>query len=375
MLPVKRPKTYEKAARELHDLAAKGIVMPRGGGTKLEWGAPGAPQAVLSTEKLDAIVEHNVGDLTAVVQAGVPLARLQEELAAHGQMLALDPAPADGATIGGVLATADSGPLRHRYGGPRDLVLGMTVALSDGTLARSGGKVIKNVAGYDLAKLFTGSFGTLGVILEVALRLHPIPPHTATATGRSADPAVVARAASAVAQSSIEAQCIDVRWEQGHGAVLVQLAGTRADAQAAEALELLATAGLDAHSIEDDGWIWDEQRTAQRSDDAVVVRVSGTQSQLGDQMRAAERLGARLAGRVAPGLVYVTVADGAAVEQLRRELAPSPCVVLDAPHLVRDGLDAWGVASDAPAVELMRRVKARFDPAAACNTNKFVGGI
>ena len=378
MLPAKTPKTYEKAAAELRELAGKGIVMPQGGGTKLEWGAPGAPQAVLSTERLDAIVEHNAGDLTAVVQAGVPLTRLRGELAAHGQMLALDPPALEGATIGGTVATADSGPLRHRYGGPRDLVLGMTVALSDGALARSGGKVIKNVAGYDLAKLFTGSYGTLGVILELALRLHPIPPRTVTASGRGHDPVLVGSAAAAVARSSIEAQCLDLRWERGQGAVLVQLAGTRADAQADEAADLLVRSGLEADAIEDDGWIWDEQRAAQRSAGGTVVRVSGTQSQLGEQMRLADALGARLVGRAVHGLSWITLPPGdepAALDRLRTELAPSPCVVLDAPQLVRDGLDPWGVANDAPALELMRRVKARFDPAGACNRHKFVGGI
>ena len=131
-----------------------------GGGTKLGWGRPiEAPE--LSLAELDAIVEHNVGDLTAILQAGCPLATAREAFAADGQMLALDP-PDDGATIGGVVATGDSGPLRHRYGGPRDLVLGVQVALPDGSLARAGSKVIKNVAGYDLAKLMTGAYGTLG---------------------------------------------------------------------------------------------------------------------------------------------------------------------------------------------------------------------
>src|SRR6202043_2363630 len=131
----------------------------------------------------------------------VPLARIQQELAAAGQQLALDPPLGVGdrrdATLGGVLATGDCGPLRHRYGGPRDLVLGVTVALSDGTIARSGGKVIKNVAGYDLAKLFAGSFGTLGVILEVVVRLHPRPPRTCSVVGRTEDAAAMGRAASA----------------------------------------------------------------------------------------------------------------------------------------------------------------------------------
>ena len=114
------------------------------------------------------ILEHNEGDLTAVLQAGVPLAEAQAAFADKGQMFAVDPplGAGDAATIGGVMATADSGPLRHRYGGVRDLVLGITVALSDGTLAKAGSKVIKNVAGYDLGKLFTGSYGTLGLIVS-----------------------------------------------------------------------------------------------------------------------------------------------------------------------------------------------------------------
>jgi glycolate oxidase FAD binding subunit len=129
---------------------------------------------------LTQIIEHNAGDLTATLEAGVPLAHAQQTFARAGQMLALDPPTgADGsATIGGIVATGDSGPLRHRYGAPRDLVVGMTFALGDGTIARSGGKVIKNVAGYDLAKLFAGSFGTLGMILSVSVRLHPLPATT-----------------------------------------------------------------------------------------------------------------------------------------------------------------------------------------------------
>ena len=125
----------------------------------------------------------------------------QAAFGAAGQMLALDPplGEGDAATIGGVIAANDSGPLRHRYGGVRDLVVGMTVVLSDGTIAKSGGKVIKNVAGYDLAKLFAGSFGTLGLIARVAVRLHPAPARTATLTAASDDPDALARAAVALA--------------------------------------------------------------------------------------------------------------------------------------------------------------------------------
>jgi glycolate oxidase FAD binding subunit len=367
---------YDAELRTLREAAAGGRrVRVRGGGTKLIWGAPVAlPDVELSTAGLDRILEHNTGDLTAVAQAGVPMERLREELAAEGQMLAIDPPVAAGATLGGVLATADSGPLRHRHGGPRDLVLGMTVALSDGTLARSGGKVIKNVAGYDLAKLFTGSFGTLGAILDVAVRLHPLPAATTTAIGEGDDPESVAAAASALAHSAVEAQCLDVRWADGRGAVLVRLGGVEAAGQAGAAERLLERAGLVTRLVEDDEGVWVEQRADQRSPGGIMLRVSGVQSQLAAQMAAAERVGGRLVARAAYGLAWIAVPDAEAVEALRRELAPSPCVMLDAPADVRERIDVWG-AGDAGALDLMRRVKARFDPAGACNPGVFLGGI
>ena len=172
------PETFEDAAAALASATAAGqAVRIIGAGTKLSWGNPAQPGEIaveLRTSSLDEIVEHNAGDLTAILQAGVPLAVAQRTFAAAGQMLALDPPLDPAPTIGGVIATGDSGPLRHRYGAPRDLVIGATVALSDGTIASSGGKVIKNVAGYDLAKLFSGSFGTLGLILSISVRLHPL---------------------------------------------------------------------------------------------------------------------------------------------------------------------------------------------------------
>jgi glycolate dehydrogenase FAD-binding subunit len=379
------PSSYDEAAEALRQAGAgRQRVRVRGAGTRLGWGAPAPdPDVELSTAKLDAIVEHNAGDLTAVVQAGVPLSRLRERLAAAGQMLAIDP-PGDG-TVGGLFATGDSGPLRHRYGGPRDLALGMTVALSDGTIARSGGKVIKNVAGYDLAKLFTGSYGTLGAILEVAVRLHPLPPRTATALGGSDDPAAVARAASELAHARLEPICLDLDWLDGEGGVYARFAGAEAETQAREAAALLAAAGLDAGASHDEEAlldpgdvesIWDEQRLRQRDPARIIVRVSGTQTQLADQMRTAERLDATLVGRAAFGLSWIGLpADRPDhVAELRRALAPSPCVVLDAPAEVRERIDVWGVG-ESSAIELMRRVKRRFDPAGACNPGVMVGGI
>src|SRR5216683_1260686 len=151
-------------------------VIPRGGGTKLGWGNPPArADFILSTARLNEIIEYAWADLTVTVEAGCTIQRLQEKLAQHGQRLALDPLWPEKASVGGVLSTNDSGALRLRFGALRDLIIGATVALPDGTLASSGGKVVKNVAGYDLPKLVTGAFGTLGVITRAVFRLHPLP--------------------------------------------------------------------------------------------------------------------------------------------------------------------------------------------------------
>jgi glycolate oxidase FAD binding subunit len=345
----------------------------RGGGTKMGWGTPAPdPDVELSTAELDQIIAHNEGDLTAILEAGVPLARAQEEFAAAGQMLALDPplGEGDAATIGGVVATGDSGPLRHRYGAPRDLVLGMTVALSDGTVAKSGSTVIKNVAGYDLGKLFSGSFGTLGLILRVAVRLHPQPHHTVTAIGRSDDPDAVARGASDLAHASLEKECVDVRWEAGSGAAMARLGGATAGPQSEGAARVLRDAGLEAELVEDDFELWARQRDGQRSAERAVVRVSGLQTELARTIRAAQGLGGSLVGRASLGLSWITL-DPRRIGELRSELAPFKCVVLDAPRDVRASLDVW----DAEPSPLAQRVKQRFDPAGVFAPGTFAGGI
>ena len=355
-------------------------VRARGGGTKLAWGRPTQPPDIeLSTERLDSLVEHNEGDLTAVLQAGVPLARAQEAFAGANQMIALDPwLGADGeATIGGVVATADSGPLRHRYAAARDLILGITVVLGDGTVAKAGGKVIKNVAGYDLAKLFTGSYGTLGVIVEIVMRLHPLAVNRVTAVGASGDPEALGRAASAAAHSPYGAESLDVAWADGQGQVLARLGGAAPEAAADRLVELLEEAGLEAGATADDDGLWERQREGQRSPDGAVVRVSGLASELPAVLGAARDAGASLVGRAGLGLSWISLPAQdagtlvAAVEDLRRRLAPFSCVVLDAPDEVREKVDVWGE----DALPLMRRVKARFDPDNVCNPGIFVGGM
>ncbi len=379
---VEEPGSANEAAELLRSAATEGVAVRfRGGGTKLEWGSPvGEPDVVLSTKRMDRILEHNAADLTAVLEAGVPLAVAQAVFAASGQMLALDPplGKADAATIGGIVATGDSGPLRHRYGAPRDLLLGMTVALSDGAVATSGGKVIKNVAGYDLAKLFTGSFGTLGLIARVAVRLHPLPPRRVSAVGFGDDPDAVQRAAIALAHSPLELESLDIEWPDWSGKVMARCAGGAPEPRAQEAVRLMSKVGLSAQVEEGDEYLWDSDNS--RTDEATLVRVSALPSELARIIRIVQRLQGSLVARAGLGICWVWLpplsSDDvvAALEDLRFSLAPFPCVVLDAPGHVRDKVDVWG-SSEGPELQLMRRVKAGFDPAGVCNRGVFMGGI
>ncbi|MEA2383798.1 MAG: glycolate oxidase binding subunit [Solirubrobacteraceae bacterium] len=376
------PDTPEEAAELLRALGADGrTVRVRGGGTKSAWGPPAEPVATeIVTGGLGRVLEHNEGDFTAILEAGVPLARAQAIFAAGGQMLALDPPLGDGeaATIGGVLATADSGPLRHRYGGVRDVVVGITIALSDGSLAKAGGRVIKNVAGYDLAKLFAGSFGTLGLAVNVAVRLHPRPEETASAWGASDDPAALAATVAALARLPLEADCLDVAWRDGAGRVLVRFGGTAAERQAGAVVDRLRTAGLaDAEHSADDAALWDAQRAGQRSAGGAVLKVSGRPADLATVLGAARDTGASVVGRAALGLHWLTLeGDGLAerVEAVRAALAPRACTLHDAPEAVRAAVAPWAEPQPG-ALAVMHRVKERFDPARIFSPGTFVGGI
>jgi glycolate oxidase FAD binding subunit len=329
---------------------------------------------------MNRILEHNEGDLTAVLEPGVALADAQAAFAEKRQMLALDPplGAGDAATIGGLVATADSGPLRHRYGGVRDLVVGINLALADGTLAKAGGKVIKNVAGYDLAKLFAGSYGTLGLIVGVSVRLHPLQSDTCTAIGATDDPGRLAAAAATLVRLPLEADCLDVAWRGGGGGVLVRFAGAAADRQAETAAERMREAGLsDVRTEDDDGDTWARQRAAQRSPGGVSLKVSGRSTDLAAAVRAARDADGSLAGRAAHGLYWITLEGqglGERVALVRDALEPRACVLLDAPGEVRDALDPWGPV-DPGALAVMRRVKERFDPERTFRPGAFVGGI
>src|SRR6476646_9869244 len=186
-------------------------VVMRGGGTKLGWGRkPSAIDVILSTRRLNEVVAHEHADLTATMQAGARLDEVNRVLARHGQWLPIESA-FDEATIGGVVATNDSGPLRHRYGTPRDLLIGIRLALTDGRLIKAGGNVVKNVAGYDVGRLMSGSHGSLAAIVSATFKLSPLPGATQTlvATFDRADALV--SAVSAITGSQLEPAAVEIR--------------------------------------------------------------------------------------------------------------------------------------------------------------------
>jgi glycolate oxidase FAD binding subunit len=357
--------TLEEAAAEIRELDA---VRPRGGGTKLGWSPAGEAAVDFDTRRLNRILEHNEGDFTAVLEAGVPLVEAQAQFGRAGQMLALDPplGAGDAATIGGIIAANDAGPLRHHFGSMRDLVVGVTVVLSDGTIAKSGGQVIKNVAGDDLGKLFAGSFGTLGLIARVAVRLHPAPERTATAVAESDDPAALGAAALKLAALPLEADALDVDWEGDRGRLAIRFGGTTAADRAHAAAQHIEIG--DVRIAEDDHELWAQQRARQRMTDGVVVKVAGRPTDLPAVIGAARDAGATVVSRAALGISYVAGADVAAV---RAALAPRSCTVLDGADRVQD---PWPTV-DPGALKVMERIKARFDPARRFRPGAFVGGL
>lgn len=258
------PRTAAEAAaslREATELGRRVSLSGRGG------------DLAVSTARLDRIVEHEATDLTCIVEPGVRLSELEHALAPHGQRLALDP-PGD-PTIGECIAEGLSGPLRHRYGAVRDLILGVTVVLADGTIASSGGKVVKNVAGYDLAKLFCGSRGTLGLVVRAAFRLHPRPETTSTFSMPAARPADVRPLLAELARSKLVPGALDLIWP---GALLGLLEGSRrvVEAQAEEALRFAGAAICESD-------VWDTSHERQRQAAGVM---GFAPSELADVLRS-----------------------------------------------------------------------------------------
>lgn len=376
------PASTEEIAAALRLCSAhKLTVSARGGGTKLDWGNPVAPQIIVDTRRLSGIREHVWQDMTATVGAGTLWADMERGLAQHGQRVALDPLFASQATIGGVIVVNDSGALRMRYGSLRDLVIGMTIVLADGTIARSGGKVVKNVAGYDLPKLLTGSFGTLGVITEVTFRLHPVQAHAETWTVSSEEiaPLVALQQQFLVAAMSIES--LQMRLDGQRFALDVRFASLPEVLREHET-RLRAACGTLALSTADDD-VWQQREHLFARPGATLLKVTALPNKMGAILQGFRSLIASgvVAECVADATGIVTVALSAppeATAQIIDDLRSRLCgeggmvVVLRAGN-VPQTLDRWGGLP--PAIAVMRAVKREFDPDRLLNPGKFAGGI
>jgi glycolate oxidase FAD binding subunit len=371
-----------KALRWAQDAGLK--VSPRGSGTKLGWGnPPTACDLVLSTARLNKVIEHAWADMTVIVQAGCRVAELQKTLAEHGQRLALDPLWPDGSTIGGILSTNDSGTLRPRYGSLRDLIIGIAVVLPDGTIAKSGGKVVKNVAGYDLQKLFTGALGTLGVIVQAIFRLHPLPRESRNLTF-SSTPETLNELMNNVRGSKLTFTGLQWRVESARAGMDIRFDGTSVGIQA-QVDQLQKIAGsLIATDVPADIWsshqaIWEGAASALVAKFSVLPTQLATLCSIVERSSAAESIKWNLVGQgVGAGYVRLDADEQklrGAFLRLRDEIIKigGSLVALGCPLSVKQGIDVWGPTPDSHPI--MVRIKQRFDPQGTLNPGRFLGGI
>jgi glycolate oxidase FAD binding subunit len=329
-------------------------VIPTGGGTKLDWGnPPRRADILLSMRRMNRVIEHAWADLTVTVEAGCTIAALQRTLAEHGQRLAVDPLWPERATVGGILATNESGALRLAFGALRDLIIGVTLVLADGTIAMSGGKVVKNVAGYDLPKLATGSLGTLGVITRAVFRLHPLPRNARTLTIAATDAQDMQRVILAILDARLAVTSVQVR---PGNEVDILLEGTTDGIAAQEAV--LKEMGK---VREGSPAVWKARE--ELWGDAPIVKFTSLPSQIATASASFSRFVVQ-----ATGIGYAQFTGDLRGLREAMERDGGSLVVLG-----KSDIDAWGNAGD--ALPLMRAVKAQFDPKNTLNPGRFAGGI
>ncbi len=380
------PSTAVEAADLLAD--TRGSVVILGGRTKADWGGRvDRPDLVLDTSAMRGLITHNPADMTASVRAGTTLTALQEHLASSNQWLAIDPATAArGATIGGLLAAGDSGPARLRYGGLRDLVIGVTLVLADGATGRSGGHVIKNVAGYDLAKLVNGSLGSLALVAEVVVRLHPLP-QSVTVTGATGLESA-ARVTAALGRSSLDPAAVE--WSSHTQQILVRLDGSpehRAHASAA-VRSVLHEHRIDSELLEPERAtsVWrDHAEQVLGQPEETVARICSRPSDATYLASASQRASTEhgvkvsLLSSMALGIHTVrfrgaaTQGHARAMTDLRKEAHRCGASVLlrQRPRSVDEHLPAMGEPPS--SIEVLRRVKSAFDPTARLAPGRFEG--
>jgi glycolate oxidase FAD binding subunit len=400
---VAAPVTVDGVARVLALASAQGLaVVPAGGGARLGWGAPPRRlDVLLSLARLDRILAHEPADLTLSVECGVTLEALNTVLRPHRQFVPIDVPQPRTSTIGGLIATGAAGPYRARYGTMRDLLVGVTVVRADGTLVRGGGRVVKNVTGYDIPKLHVGALGTLGVVVEAHLRLHPRPAEERTWLIRLPSAESVLEAALEIRGTAVvlsRCQLLtpgalralgDTAPPGGAVAVTVGSVPAAVRAQSSEIAKISdRMGGAMIEVAEADDW-WRRAIEVTWPDGgrpSLALRIGGRPTAIVKALRAVEAVAPRgselrATADLATGVLHATLAPVEAarvagvVGRTREALAAlgGSCVVEHAVEAAKPGLDVWGDVG--PALAVMRRLKSELDPGAVLNPGRYVGGI
>ncbi|GAB4239600.1 MAG: FAD-binding oxidoreductase [Elainellaceae cyanobacterium] len=370
-------------------------VLVCGSGSKLHWGGVTTGiQLVVSTARLDRLVEHAIGDLTVTAEAGMKLADLQAILGKAGQFLAIDSLYPQQATLGGVVATADTGALRQQYGGIRDMLIGLSFVRADGKATRAGGRVVKNVAGYDLMKLMTGSYGTLGIISQVTFRIYPVPPDSRTVV-LTGDPKQIAQATATVIASALRPAAAELiasptttALNLGTGMGLIvrfQSMEVSVEKQADQLLKLGQVFGLQTLCLQqsEEADLWQrlrEQIELSPQEPIITCKIGVLPSQAVETLEQLNQLLPSLEGAVVHagsglGIVRFPIVPVSLLTQLRDRCQAQGgfLTVLEAPPELKQTYDVWGYPGSGLA--LMKGIKQQFDPNNLLSPGRFVGGI
>jgi len=369
---------------------AQATIAPWGGGTAMSLGNP--PRSVdvaIKTARLDRVIEHDHANLTATVQSGISLNRLQAAVAPRKQFIPFDPPLPERSTIGGIVATNLNGPRRGSYGSVRDLIIGMKVILASGEIVKAGGKVVKNVAGYDMCKLFTGSLGTLGIIAEVTLRVAPIPAHSATVVG-SGTLAQSLNCASQLSRTKLLPTAVSLINHDGtHSwqlAVSFDGFAETVARQNKDFIEMAQRSGLNQETIEGEGQQprWQQIADLPVKPQHLIYRLTVPRAALAQTILtfvdwSKTEPPAAICADVAMGTLWLVMpANQPAIELFPRLVTLAQqqrghAVIFAAPAELKRTVDVWGPVI--PAHSLMRKIKQEFDPAGLLNPGRFIGGL
>jgi glycolate oxidase FAD binding subunit len=359
-------------------------ILVAGSGSKINWGGlVTEPTLLIRTSRLDRLIDHAVGDLTVTVEAGITFQQLQQQLALAGQFLPLDPLFPDRSTIGGLIATADTGSLRHRYGGVRDLLLGIHWVRADGVIAKAGGRVVKNVAGYDLMKLFTGSYGTLGILQQVTLRVYPLPVASGSVwvTGAALSDLIGQLGAMTLTPTALDLISAGLAQQLGLGEQMGLLARFQTipesiQVQSQQLVALAASLGLTSqvYAGEPETKIWGQVRPIVMTKPITAkigVRATATVEFLTNFSRQTNGWGVL---HVGSGIGLIGGDESElniqALMPLRQqcEQAGGFLTILTAPAALKQQLEVWGYQG--AAVQIMRQLRQQFDSQALFNPGK-----